>query len=352
MKNYLLILSCLFVLAGCKMTNTKNRTTASEKYTSVKIDTLFEDKISIRAIAIDVNKVWYAANNSRYGYYDLKNASKVENIIPVDNLEFRSIAQNSTSVFILNVANPALLYKINKKDLAVNLVYQEKHEKVFYDSMKFWNDKEGIAMGDPIENCLSVIITRDGGNTWRKVNCNVLPKVDEGEAAFAASNTNVVIKDNNTWIVSGGKKANVIFSPDKGKTWQKYSTPIMHGETMTGIFTADFYDAKNGFVAGGNYEKLDQNYGNKARTNDGGKTWELVAENSGFGYGSCVQYVPNSKGKALVSIGASGIYYSNDSGDSWKQLATNANLYTIRFIDNKTAIAAGKNIMIKLSFSN
>jgi hypothetical protein len=30
----------------------------------------------------------------------------------------------------------------------------------------------------------------------------------------------------------------------------------------------------------------------KARTTDGGKTWKLVAENQGFGYASCVQYIP------------------------------------------------------------
>jgi photosystem II stability/assembly factor-like uncharacterized protein len=38
----------------------------------------------------------------------------------------------------------------------------------FYDSMKFWNKNEGIAMGD-LNDCLSIIITRDGGNTWNKV---------------------------------------------------------------------------------------------------------------------------------------------------------------------------------------
>jgi hypothetical protein len=28
--------------------------------------------------------------------------------------------------------------------------------------MKFWNNKEGIAMGDPIADFLSIIVTRDG----------------------------------------------------------------------------------------------------------------------------------------------------------------------------------------------
>jgi hypothetical protein len=53
-------------------------------------------------------------------------------------------------------------------------------------------------------------------------------------------------------------------------------------------------------------------------------------------------YIPNSDGKSLVSVGVSGLYYSYDSGNSWKQLATDSSLFTIRFIDNQTAIAAGK----------
>ena len=129
-----------------------------------------------------------------------------------------------------------------------------------------------------------------------------------------------------------------------------YDSPIAQGKAMAGIFTADFYDANRGFIAGGDYEVLNQNFQNKARTIDGGKTWELVAENQGFGYASCVQYIPHSNGKSLVSVGASGLYYSYDSGNSWKQLSTDPNLFTIRFIDNHTAIAAGKNKMIRIRF--
>lgn len=352
MRNVFFIFTMFLLLNSCKTVVYDIKSKDKTIYTSIKIDTLFQDNISIRSVIIDANKIWYSANNSRFGFYDLKKKAKFEKKIANDSLmlEFRSGAQTQKNIFLLTVSNPALLYKVSKTELKTTLVYQENHEKVFYDSMQFWNNQEGIAIGDPIDDCLSIIITRDGGNTWSKLNCNQLPNVAEGEAAFAASNTNIVIKGNATWIVTGGKKARVLFSNDKGLSWKIYETPIVQGKAMAGIFTADFYDSKNGFISGGDYESLNQNYGNKSRTSDGGKTWNLVAENQGFGYASCIQYVPHSKGKSLVSVGALGIYYSYDSGNSWKQLASDPSLFTIRFIDNHTAIAAGKDKMIRIKF--
>jgi photosystem II stability/assembly factor-like uncharacterized protein len=49
-------------------------------------------------------------------------------------------------------------------------------------------------MGDPIADFLSIIVTRDGGNTWNKLPADK-PRTANGEAAFAASNTNIVIKE-------------------------------------------------------------------------------------------------------------------------------------------------------------
>jgi hypothetical protein len=88
-----------------------------------------------------------------------------------------------------------------------------------------------------------------------------------------------------------------LFRHDFGTSWQVYETPIVQGEEMTGIFTADFYNEKTGIIAGGNYLKQTQNWSNKAITTNGGKTWKLIAENEAFGYASCVQFVPNSKAK-------------------------------------------------------
>jgi hypothetical protein len=124
---------CLFIFAtalyGCK--SKSSLSILNKNNTSVSIDTLFTDKISIRAIEIDQNKVWYAGDKNRFGYFDLITNQRVERKINSDSLqiEFRSIAQTSHSVFILSVGNPALLYKINKKSQNSNTIWLEKDRK-------------------------------------------------------------------------------------------------------------------------------------------------------------------------------------------------------------------------------
>ncbi|MDB0603211.1 hypothetical protein [Tenacibaculum maritimum] len=147
------------------------------------------------------------------------------------------------------------------------LVSIEHHKDVFYDSMKFFSDgKHGIAVGDPTENCPSIILTSDGGNTWQKIPCSQLPKFEKGEAFFAASNTNIKIIDNTVWIASGGKQARILKSEDTGKTWTVYETLIVQGNGSQEIYSIDFYGKKTGIVIGGNYASPYNNYANKAIT--------------------------------------------------------------------------------------
>ncbi|MFT5753946.1 MAG: photosystem II stability/assembly factor-like uncharacterized protein [Flavobacterium sp.] len=337
----------------CACSSQKERNNTEVSLLKVEIQTILNEKISVRAILSDENYLWYAGNDGNYGKVNLQ-TNKVSKFMIQSNStvnEIRSIAQTNEYIFLLAVANPANLYKISKKDNSQQVVYTELNEKVFYDSMQFKDELNGMAMGDPTEDCLSVIITNDGGNSWKKVSCDNLPKVVEGEAAFAASNSNLMLKKSKSFMVSGGKKARLFASEDFGESWQVYQTPIVQGEKMTGIFSADFYNDKIGFIAGGNYEKPNDNSDNKAITFNGGKTWRLVANGAGFGYASCVQFVPNGKGKALVSVGANGIQYTNDFGNSWKMLNEDKDLYTIRFLNSKTAFAAGKNKIIKLNFT-
>ena len=205
-------------------------------------------------------------------------------------------------------------------------------------------------MGDPTDGCLSIILTKDGGDTWSKIPCEKLPSAVAGEAAFAASNSNIALVENHVWIVSGGKKARVFHSPNKGETWEVFDTPIIQGGKMTGIFTIDFYDEKKGIIFGGDWENQAQNTQNKAITVDGGQTWELIADGQHPGYRSSVQYVPNSKGKAIFAVGIPGISYSADEGKHWTSLNTDS-FYTMRICANgKTAWLAGRNKIGKMTW--
>ncbi|WP_034258642.1 WD40/YVTN/BNR-like repeat-containing protein [Altibacter lentus] len=322
-------------------------------FTSVSVTPVFSDSLSIRAIApIDAHKVWFAANEGMVGFID-GTTPKLATIKYEDSfLHFRAIATIENAVFVLSISNPAVLYKIGfdgRSATFIEEVYFEEGERVFYDSMAFWNDKEGIAMGDPTDGCLSVIITRNGGNSWEKLSCDLLPPVTEGEAAFAASNSNIAIYGEHTWIATGGKRARVFHSPDKGKTWEVFNTPIIQGKAMTGIYSIDFYNEKVGVIFGGDWEDKAFNEGNKAMTNDGGKTWKLISNGAGPGYRSSVKFVPGSSGKGLVAVGSPGISYSADEGRSWSELSTEG-FFALEFVNDSLAYASGQYKIAKLKF--
>ena len=323
----------------------------SREFRSVETEVILEnDSLSIRAIEIMGNSLAFAANNGTYGLFNSSNKTWKINTQQFDTIspEFRAVASTSSDFFMLSVANPALLYKTGDNG-KMELVYKEENEKVFYDSMIFWNDKEGIAMGDPTDGCISMIITRNGGKSWNKLDCEDLPEAAEGEAAFAASNSNIAIQGDHTWILTGGMKSRILYSSDKGKNWEVIETPLLQGEATTGGYSVDFYDDKNGVIIGGDYTNPQGNTGNKAITKDGGKTWKLIAEGKDPGYKSSIRFVPNSEGKGLVATGFTGIHYSNDAGENWEKLSDEG-FYTLRFINDSVAYAAGKGKIAKLKF--
>lgn len=345
MKKLILIFAMLGCLVSCV-----NQTYSPHQYTKVKVQDVYVDTTSIRAITLMQGNLGFAGSNNTFGIYNTQANKTVSKQIKYDtlDLEFRAVASTDTDFFMLSVGSPALLYKTGDQG-AMEVVYKEEGEGVFYDAMRFWNAQEGIAIGDPTAGCLSVIITRDGGQSWSKLNCSVFPSQSEGEYAFAASNTNIAISGEHTWIATGGSKAHVFYSPDKGVSWEVFDTPIIQGEQTQGIYSIAFYDEKTGFIIGGDYTKPKSNKANKAITNDGGRSWQLVADGQEPGYRSAVQYVPGSQAKELVAIGFEGISFSNDGGQHWKQLSDES-FYTLKFVSDSTAFAAGKGRISKLTF--
>lgn len=341
------ILSLLFI-TGCV---SKEKQQSRKSFTKVEIQTILkDDSLSVRAIEIMGSDLAFAANGGIYGIYNSIPGEWNTNIQQYDSIrpEFRAVASTSSDFFMLSIGNPALLFKTGDTG-SMELVYKEENEKVFYDAMTFWNDMEGIAMGDPTDGCLSIIISRDGGKSWNKIPCKMLPPVPEGEAAFAASNSNIAVQGDHTWILSGGMKSRIFYSPDKGVTWEVYETPLVQGTPTSGGYSIDFYDETNGIIIGGDYTAPELNLANKAITIDGGKTWQLVANGKEPGYKSSVRYVPGGKANEVVAVGFTGISYSSNKGETWQKLSDEG-FFTIRFLNDSTAYAAGKNRIAKLEF--
>lgn len=342
----------IFIILIVLIVSCKKEVEHTRSFSKVEIETVLQDSsLNVRALEVyGKDFACFATSNGEIGALsevdsmvelDFMVQQKYDTVIP----NFRAIAATSEGGFALGIGSPALLFGVGIDNEGV--VYREDHPKAFYDSMEFWNDDEGIAIGDATDGCLSVIITRDGGTTWTKLSCNDLPKATKSEGAFAASDTNIAVVDGKTWVATTSGR--VYYSPDKGKTWDVFDTPIAKNKDTEGIYSIHFYDELNGFAIGGDYTKPDENSANKIRTTDGGKTWELVAENQNPGYRSCVQYLQNSNAKALVAVGFKGIDYSIDSGDTWKHLSDQG-FYTIRFLNDSVAYAAGKGRISRLTF--
>ncbi|BAO56280.1 probable oxidoreductase [Nonlabens marinus S1-08] len=315
--------------------------------TGIELLEISNDSLSVRALEFSGNTFWFAGNKGSYGsIIDSSKQLTKGRVIYEGNesLEFRSIAVTDNFTFILTAGNPGLIYRISHENDSLALVYKEVGETVFYDSLKFWNDNEGIAMGDPQDGCFTILMTKDGGNNWDKVPCEALPNMIEGEAAFAASNSNIAINGNHIWIVTGGAAARVWHSADKGKSWQVMESPISQGGAMTGIYAVDFYDENLGVIMGGDWNAKEINTSNKAITRDGGKTWSLLADGVGPGYSSDISFVPGTQGQELLAVGTPGIWWSSDQGENWIQLSESG-FYTAAFSQMDEGVLAGNNLI-------
>lgn len=320
----------------------------SHDFQLVVVENLFTDTLNIRAIVLMDGSLAFAADKGTYGSIDLKTNKVRTNVQLYDGIvpEFRAVAHTQTDFFMLSVANPALLYKTGDSG-KMELVYKEEGPNVFYDALLFLNDSEGIAVGDSMNGCLSIILSRDGGNSWLKVPCSQIPSGGDGEGAFAASNTNIAAYGDTVWI--GTTSGRVYISKDKGETWEVVTTPILNKEPTQGIYSMDFYDGNLGVAIGGDYTQPEGNRANKAITLDGGQSWQLIADGDEPGYKSCIQFVPNSGGRDMVAVGFTGISYSSNGGNHWKTLSDEP-FYTIRFLNDSVAYAAGKDRIAKLIF--
>lgn len=317
-----------------------------------RIDTLLTDKISIRAIQLWNGKVWYAGTNSKFGYVNIDNKSDKKQIILSDKkLQFRTLAQNKEAFYLINIESPALFFRIDKKTLNYEIVKIDSAKNAFYDAIHFHKDIF-YTFSDPEEDLELKMATfsekKDVFNFHLQTSDDFL--LNKGEAAFAASNTNIASFENYLWLATGGKFSRIFRLDLNADDWNVYTTPFIQGTESQGIYSIDFYDKNFGIAVGGDYTKQSENTNNIATTNDSGKTWQIRASGQNAGYMTCVKFRPETKGKDIVAVGDQHISLSMDYGKTWTKISDEKNLYACEWLNRNTLILAGKDRIIKLTF--
>ena len=319
----------------------------------VEIETLLKDKISIRALQIWDNKVWYSGTDSKFGYVSLiDSADKVQMKLSDKKLEFRTLAQTKTHFHLFNIGSPAYNYIVNKTTLKHEIFYTDNEKSAFYDAYYIDQYGRGVAISDPHENgSANPFISLEKGNPKNPVKTG-FPKYFPGEAHFAASNSNIAMSSGKVWIATGGTHARIFkFNWSNPFKWKVFETPFIQGTSSQGIYSIDFYDKNFGIAVGGDYTKQSENINNIATTNDGGETWEIQASGKNGGYKTCVKFRPKSKGKDIIAVGDQNIEFSQDYGKTWKIISEEKGLFVCEWIDENTLVFAGKDRIVRIKIS-
>jgi photosystem II stability/assembly factor-like uncharacterized protein len=289
---------------------------ASAQWVKQTVDT----KAAFRGLSVVSEKVVWASGTGGTVIRTVDGGAtwNVFKVPGAEKLDFRDIeAFDPNTAYILSIGNgdSSRIYKTTDGGATWKQQFLNENKDAFFDAIACWDKNNCLAMSDPVGGSYLLISTTDG-ETWKPVTSSKPAAAATGEAAFAASGTCLIVNGKNeAFIVSGGDAARVFHSTDRGVNWAVTNSPIVYGTSGSGIFSIAMFDAKNGVIVGGNYEKPAETKSNLAFTTDGGATW--TASKGLSGYRSGVAYVDK---KTIVAVGTGGSDMTVDGGKTWTNL--------------------------------
>jgi photosystem II stability/assembly factor-like uncharacterized protein len=237
---------------------------------------------------------------------------KVDSIPGGAGFDLRAIHARSARVAHVS-ATAGRIWRTTDGGQRWSLRYQARDTSVFLDAVDFWDDRHGIALGDPIRGRFVVLLTNDGGESWHEAPSASRPTAEPGEAAFAASGSSLVIgRGDSAFLGTGGSVARVHVTGDRGRTWRAYPTPMLQGAPSRGIFSVAVPATGSLLLVGGDYAQPDTIRGNAVSSRDR-RTYELAARSAPpRGYRPAV----------AIAVGPDGSDLSVNHGGHWLPFGT------------------------------
>ncbi|UBM58331.1 oxidoreductase [Marinilongibacter aquaticus] len=266
--------------------------------------------------SIDVykkNNIWAGGSAGTVIHSSDKGKSWTVQTVGDQTLDFRGIAvlDGKTVVAVsagLAEEGAAKVFRTTDAGKNWELVFETEERGVFLDGVHFTDKRHGFIIGDPLNGSPYVLETFDAGEHWARMYPTRFPKVEEGEASFAASNSNMESVGKKVWYAF---QSRMLISEDEGESWRLVETRFPSGPT-SGIFGLYFWNKNEGVLLGGDYKDDQAEQMNVGRTTDRGTNWQIAsAEPHGLKESACRWR------HYLVAVGPSGTSISYNLGKSW-----------------------------------
>jgi photosystem II stability/assembly factor-like uncharacterized protein len=267
-----------------------------------------------------------------------------------EELQFRDVEAVSDRVAYLLAAGTGTdsrIYKTTNGGQTWTLQFQNQDPNAFYDCFDFWSPDRGVTFGDPVNGHFTGLRTTNGRT------CRALPDQPQldlnGEFGFAASGTCIATQgERRAWIGTGGARARILATTDRGESWTAYATPLA-GTDGGGVFSVEFRDARHGVLGGGDFSSSEI-ITNFARSADGGQTWTAPSQAPIPGAIFGLSYVPG-RNKTVVATGPGGTAWSADEGSSWSLIPDVTDFWAVTFASRDAGWAVGtEGRILKISF--
>jgi photosystem II stability/assembly factor-like uncharacterized protein len=298
------------------------------------------NKVSIRGLSVVNNHVIWASGHNGMIARSINGGKDFEwkKVAGYEKRDFRDIEGfDKNTALIMGVDAPAIILKTTDAGKSWKIVLEDTAKGMFLDAMDFADNKNGVVIGDPIDQKVYLSITKDQGETWEKLEIknktNALT-TKPGEAFFASSGTNIKMLGKRIAFVSGGLISRFFYQT----SWDEI--PLIQGKESTGANSIAINDVFKGVIVGGDFAKDTVSIENCILFEIGQDIVYTKPQTSPHGYRSCVIYITNN---LLVACGTSGIDISRDGGKNWELISKESFHVVQKAKKGNTVFLAGSN---------